>query len=552
LDTQGNPLVGATVLITGPILAGASSVAPQVERIFTDARGKFVAEHLVPGWYSLRVTSSTHVPEDRSGVHVQAGETLQEKFTLSDIFAPIRFQAPPAHLSTWGDDWKWVLRTSPATRPVLRLKEEPKIDAKAWEPPLPPSLRLIGVMPGPAGQEALEGDQGLGSFLAYLRPLSADSDLLVAGSMTADGSPSALLATSLRRNLMTGDPQELTLVVHELSFGEGGAFLSGGGRTPFNRAQAMAASYDRTRRLSTTLTLTSGIEMIYLNAASGVATARPHAKLEYKRGSSNTITVRLGTLTAEGDGTLLARVGVLNAFPQVTLWRNRPQLEKIDHAEVSFDHQLGKFSRAEIAAYHDGFENTAVWGFGGARALGWLAGSVLPNPAVNGVTINAGDYRSTGVRATYTCNIGRHLETAVAYTTGVALAAQPSETSDRALPGNLREVLSPEPSQSVAGKVTARIPVSKTQITTSYQWIQRGRVTGLDPSGQGRLQLEPFLGVQIRQSLPTIAFLPAHIEALADFRNLLAQGYAPASQASEQFTLTPAYRSISGGFSVEF
>jgi hypothetical protein len=66
------------------------------------------------------------------------------------------------------------------------------------------------------------------------------------------------------------------------------------------------------------------------------------------------------------------------------------------------------------------------------------------------------------------------------------------------------------------------------------------------------LQLEPFLGIQIRQPLPTMAFLPAHIEALADFRNLLAQGYVPVSGAGDKLVLTPAYRSFRGGFSVEF
>jgi len=551
-DPHGNPLAGAAVLISGPTLPGVGSLAPQVERILTDANGKFTVEHLLPGWYSLRVTSSTRVPEVRSGVHVVAGETVQEKFVLSDIFASIRFQAPPAHLSTWGDDWKWVLRASAATRPVLRFKDEKKASADAWKPPLPPAERLIGLSPGSVGRAAVDGDQGMGGVLAYLRPLSPDSDLLVASTMPADGSPATSIATSYRRNLTTGEPQELTLVVHQLSFGDGAMLLASGLRAPWNQARAMTASYQRTRRMSSTLVVTSGIEIDYLNAASSVATARPHVTAEYRRDSSNTITVRFGTLSAERDSTLLERVGLLSAFPQVTLGGTRAQLEAVNHSEVSFDHKLGSSSRAEIAAYRDGFGNTAVRGFGGPRALAWLAGSMLPDPAYKGVTINAGDYHSTGVRATFTTNIGNRVETAISYTTGAALAAKPAEALDHALPGNLREALSTDRSESVAAKVTARLPVSKTQITTSYEWMQRGRVTSLDPYEQASLQVDPFLGIQIRQPLPTLAFLPAHIEALADFRNLLAQGYVPVSRGGEQFTLTPAYRSFRGGFSVEF
>jgi hypothetical protein len=551
LDSQGNPLVGATVLITGPVLAGASSVAPQVERLLTDARGKFIAEHLLPGWYSLRVTSATRVPEVRNGIHVEPGQTVQEKFVLSDIFAPIRFQAPPVHWSTWGDDWKWVLRTSASTRPVLRWKEEKRTEQAAWKPPLPPSERLIGMTPGSPGREGLEGDMGPGTVLAYLRPLSAESDLLVAGSMAADGTLATSLATSLRRNLTTGDPQEFTLVMHRMNFSEG-ASTAGVGRASVNGAQAMTASYKRTRRISDSLVVTSGIAVNYLRAGSDVATARPHAEVEYRPDSSDTITLLFGTWGAEADNTLLERIGLLNAFPQVTLRGNRPRLETINHSEVSFDRKLNKFSRAELAAYSESFGNTAVWGVGGTRAMTLLQGNALPNRATKGVTLNAGDYRSAGIRATFACNLGSRVETAVVYTTGAALTVKPAEAADRALPGNLREVLSPDRSQSVAGKVSARIPVSKTQITASYQWVQRGRVTGLDPYGQASLQLEPFLGVQIRQPLPTLAFLPAHVEALADFRNLLAQGYVPVSRSSEQFSLTPAYRSFRGGFSVEF
>lgn len=551
LDAHGNPLVGATVFITGPVLAGASSLAPQVERLLTDARGKFVAEHLLPGWYSLRVTSATRVPEVRDGIRVEPGETVQEKVVLSDIFAPIRFQAPPVHLSTWSDDWKWVLRTSATTRPVLRLKEEKVTEQAAWKPPLPPSERLIGVTPGSTGRDALQGDAGPGPVLAYLRPLSAESDLLVAGSMAADGTLATSLVTSLRRNLTTGDPQEFTLVMHRMSFGES-ILTAGVGRASVNQAQAMTASYNRTRRISKTLVVTSGIAVNYLRASSDVATARPHVELEYRPDSSDTITLGFGSWGAEADNSLLERIGLLNAFPQVSLLGGRPRLETINHSEVSFERKLNKSSRAELAAYSDSFGNTAVWGVGGARAIASLRDNALRNPATHGVTLNGGDYRSTGIRGTFAWSLGSRVETAVVYSTGAALTVKPAEAADRALPGNLREALSPDRSQSLAGKLSARVPVSKTQITTSYQWVQRGRVTGLDPYGQASLQLEPFLSVQIRQPLPTLAFLPAHVEALADFRNLLAQGYVPVSRSSEQFSLTPAYRSFRGGFSVEF
>ena len=90
-------------------------------------------------------------------------------------------------------------------------------------------------------------------------------------------------------------------------------------------------------------------------------------------------------------------------------------------------------------------------------------------------------------------------------------------------------------------------------MTTSYEWVQRGRVTMVDPYGQADMQLQPFLDVQIRQPLPALAFLPAHIEAVADFRNFLAQGYSPVTQCRRiDSAAGSAYKSIRGGLSVEF
>ena len=117
----------------------------------------------------------------------------------------------------------------------------------------------------------------------------------------------------------------------------------------------------------------------------------------------------------------------------------------------------------------------------------------------------------------------------------------------------LRYALVPSRTHSFSGKVSARVPYSHTQIATSYVWLENGYVTVVDPYGQAALQLQPFLNVQVRQPLPSVAFIPARVEALVDIRNLLAQGYTPvAAPGGEQLLLTPAYRSIRGGLSVSF
>ena len=192
---------------------------------------------------------------------------------------------------------------------------------------------------------------------------------------------------------------------------------------------------------------------------------------------------------------------------------------------VSISRTVSKRSRVQLAAYRDSFENTAVWGSGNLEELRWLAGRVLPNPAAQGLTINAGDYQSSGVRAAYALHLGSNIEAAMIYALGEALAADAS--ADGTHPTDLRSALRTASTQSAGGRFSARIPVSRTVLTASYFWLPRGRVTSVDPYGQASLGMHPYLDLQVRQPLPSITFIPAHIEALADFRNLLEQGYVP-------------------------
>jgi hypothetical protein len=280
---------------------------------------------------------------------------------------------------------------------------------------------------------------------------------------------------------------------------------------------------------------------------------RPSAKLEYQPTRSNLFAVRYGAVRVDAGGSLLERIGVLTAFPRVTMRGFRPRLEQLNHSEFSYVRSLNRGSRVEIAAYRDVLENAAVWGFGGTGVLGGLAGDFLPNPAGNGVTLNAGSFSSTGVRVALSSRLGGHVQVAALYVLGDALAV---ERRDYLLPGavkDLRAVLRPRQTQTVGGRITARLPVTRTRIATSYQWMPADRVTEVDPYGQASMEVQPYLGIQIRQPLPNLAFLPAKIEALADFSNLLAQGYTPVCQSSDDvLVLTPVYRSFRGGFSVQF
>ncbi len=554
-DAQGLPLMGATVQIMGPVLKGLPSGGRIIEKIITDAHGRFAIERLLPGSYSLQITSPTRLPVLRNAIRVESGQSVHENFMLAEILSPIHLHVPSGSLSNWGEDWKWVLRTSSATRPVLRFREKTgrKSKTKNANASLPASQHLIAMNPGSSRSRALDGDPGMGSIVAYIRPLSENSDLLVAGSMAAGGLQSSSVATVLRRDVLKGDPQELAVVIHQLDFSDGIAL--GARNTPDGRgsAQALSASYSQTRRVLRRLILTAGFEFDYLNAGQDAMSSRPFMKAEYELGPASSVAVRHGAARVDNGRSLLDRVGALTSFPRVTMQGFQPHLERLNHSEIGFSQKVGKNTRIETAVYRDQFQNAALWGFGGADSLQGLAGSYLANPAADGVTLNVGNYSSSGIRAAWVRKFGDATEVSVLYMMGDALAEEAEGVKRSGPVKDLRATLGTRRTQAIGGRIATRVPRSHTSITTSYQWMPAGRVTSVDPVGQANLQIQPYLGVQIRQPLPNLAFLPARIEALADFRNLLSQGYVPVRGSGEDvLLLTPAYRSFRGGFSVQF
>ena len=539
-DQQGTPLVGVTVAIIGP------GLTRRVERVLTDAQGRFSAGDLVPGLYSLRVAGAAVV---RDGIRVRPGRVADLSLIRSDIL-PGHHPASSQSVVRSGDDWKWVLRTAASMRPVLRYRPDSK---QAHRPPVDSSQKLVAMIPGSAGGDALSDEVDLGSVLAYWRPLPGDSDVLVASSVAGQGVSTSSLATSLRHRALDGSPQELTLVMHQLNFSDGVQLLGPVGPSNLVNARGMVLSYSQSRRLSSTIKVSAGFEIDYLSASTDALAAQPEAELEYRISPANRLDVRYGTAAPpETVDTLAEKVSEINAFPRVSVRNNAARLETARHAEVAYTRRVTGGTQVEVAAYRDDFGAAVVRGFGPAGAWNAWSGNVLPNAIGNGVNLDAGHYDSGGVRVAVFRSLPKGVEAGVIYSTGDALAMAPGA---RQIEGtDVASLVERRREGSAAVRLSGRIPGSRTRVIASYAWEPRGCVTVVDPSGLAELNVAPYAGVQVRQPLPALAFLPnAHIQAVADFRNLAGEGYVQITGSDgKPVILTPAYRSFSGGFSVQF
>ncbi len=563
-DLRGHAVAEARVRVSGPCQASSkvlcTAFRDSIQKLATNVQGKFSLPWLVPGWYLVVVTTPPQLSAVRvisKLVHVTAAQTTAANFTLTNF--RMNLQAPPnASVRTQGESWKWVLRGSQSTRPVLRFRDQGRDGphgAEDRKEVVLPANYLVGLLPREPGGQPLAENRGMTSVFAYSRPLSADSELLVAGGMGKNGeSAAASLATAFRgAGLFAGSQREVSVAVHKLGL-LGGLMPSKDERGPAS-AQGIKFSYAETRELLPDLLVTAGLEADYFEAADSASAFRPHLELVYRQNPQTTLAVRYTSHTPAEEDTLVEQVGRLNAFPRITMRGFRPELEKLNHVEAGVEQLLPGGSKLEVAAYMDRVENTALLGLGNYELLGFGAGDLMPSPSGRGIMINAGDFRTSGFRAAYEYEKkGQdHWKAVVAYAYGGALVASDGAVFGEFFARDVRRYLQLRRAHALTGKWIIRIPYSDGRITASYQWTSQQVLRQVDPFGQTRLHAEPFLGITIRQPLPAISFLPGRVEALADFRNLLAQGYFPVAQRGEEVLfLTPSYRTFRGGFSLLF
>jgi hypothetical protein len=190
--------------------------------------------------------------------------------------------------------------------------------------------------------------------------------------------------------------------------------------------------------------------------------------------------------------------------------------------------------------FHDHSAHTAVFGEGNVADSDFLQDFFS-----NAFAYDAGASSSWGTRLAYHQKISDNLDAALIYAWAGALAPGESPLSNAV--DELRDSLSTHYRQSVAGRLSARIPRSGTQFSVSYKWIDGATVSRQDAYGESYFRVDPNLNLVIRQALP------GHFEAVADFGNLLDQGYVSvASPRDGMVLLVPSTRSVRGSLSFQF
>jgi hypothetical protein len=538
LDPTGTPQLGASIWISSEAVNARGST-----QLLTDQNGAFGAQHLRPGQYSVRVTLAGFLPAIQQHVRVGADLTTLVRIELDSVFSSLdQLRRQPAQ-STEADDWKWVLRTSSATRPVLQLRDGTIVIAGGASPALPGggdsprqarvSVEMTSGYRHPGSSSALPGAPA--TAISYDQPLGSAGRLLLAGEMSYD--PLAGAGTTFASIWLPSgrldQGSETTIVVRESKFP-----LTG------RQIRSVRAEHSGQVELGDRMVLDYGTAYAVAGIGTINESLRPHARIAARLSPHWDAAFSLETEPGSyglrtRSPALESALDTLDTLP-VLIWRDgRSELESNWHEELAARRDVGAHGSFEAATFHDYSPHLAVFGYDPASN----SGSPLIYARDGGV---AGSW---GSRLTYRQKLSDHFELAAIYAWAGALA--PDSDGNLANADQLSNALRIRYRHSVAGRVSGKIPRVRTQFAASYKWLNGTAVSRQDLFGEAAEGLDPNLSLSLRQPLPSFG-TGGHWEALADFRNLLAQGYVPLNGQQGQVVLTPVMRSFRGGVSFQF
>ena len=572
-DPSGIPQMGASVVLYN-----------RQERIFekslTDERGTFRFISLFPDVYSIKVTLAAFVPALKKNILVQPGMRSMLNVNLSTLFSNIQFAYPPLENgSLMSDEWKWVLRSGSPTRPVLRFTG----DALAKDTTASGGARsntgsaarsnqehtsvfsgTRGILKVSAGEgpvvTGIGNEADMGTAFALATSLYGNNMLQVSGNVgygSQTGAPTASFRTSYSRSIGGATP-EVSVTMRQLFLPGRVASSLGGSDSSLPMLRSMAASLDDRAQLTDELSVQYGFTMNSVTFLDRLNYASPYVRMAYDLGDGAQIEFAYTSGDARPDlagadrqdADLQRDLNSLGLFPRVSLLAGRPKIQRGQEYEMAYTRKLGSRS-VQASVYRESVTNAALSIV--APAGLYTNGDILPDLLTGTSTFNAGDYQSTGYTGSVTQNLGDHVSAMVIYGSMGALNAGSRElVSDS--PDELRAMIHAGRKSAATARLNATAPWTGTHMIASYQWTDNNRwaMPGHLYSTQA-VRPMPGLNVYIKQPIPRFAGLPWRMEATADLRNLLAQGYLPLGMAGgQQVLLVQTPRSFRGGVSFIF
>jgi Carboxypeptidase regulatory-like domain len=528
-STSGVPQMGAMVDVLGTSF--------QSVRLFTDENGHFSTAGLLPGLYTIRVSAPSFLPSLREGISLRAGSRVVVNLTLSTLFDALDIS--PGRAGTDDDGWKWVLRSA-TNRPILRIVNNGSTgkvtQAKAFDGPLTGSIAFV----------AGSASAGYGSSSDVSTAFKLEKSLFSTGTMGLSGnlgyssSDPMVLRLSYAHQLANGNEPQVAFTMRRLAAPEGSLRNAD--------LEALSLMTSDQMALGNALELRFGSELQTIQFMGRVSALQPFGSADLHLSPHTVVEYAYATsepTNRDEKGFDSAPADLSESGPRLSIAQFSPALEHAHHQEISISQRAGRTS-VQLAAYFDRITDPALTGVGSISAE---TGNILPDVYSGTFTYRGADLDTNGMRIIVARTISPALTATLDYAYGGALVLD----DPQAQLDDIRDEMAVRKRQSVAGKFSGNLPKSKTRWIASYRWTDGDALTPVDLFNASPGQCDPYLSIFIRQPIPGVGFLPAHVDAMLDIRNLLAEGYVPVlGQDGRTVYLVQSARVVRGGLAFTF
>jgi hypothetical protein len=539
-DVAGTPQLGASVELISEAVGVAAS-----RGFLTNTQGMFRGDKLAPGFYTVRVTLAGFLPTLEKHIRVTSNLTTVVRIELESMFASLdQLRRMPASSTAEVDDWKWVLRSAAAMRPVLEWVNSDTLSVSTLNGEARrarvPRMRMEFTDGARRPASASSVASSPATAVAYEQTLGGTSKMIFAGQVNYDGdAPAGGIATVWLPTGTLGAGPHTALVLREAKLGPVGPSFRG---VRIDQGGGLALG-DRTM-------LRYGGEYVLVGLGAAASSVRTRAELEVRLNDDWSSTFVFASMPngpgpleandAQPGGALAAALNELDAFPALLWRRGRPVLQNGLHEEISAERKISTHGKLQVAGFHDDNRHVAVFG----RGSGLPITDYFQDSLSTGFAYDGGSASSWGTRVAYREKLDGDVEVTAVYSYGGALA--PSADTDDLL----RDVLRHAQRHSLSAAISSKVPGLGTKVQAGYKWVSGVTVSSVDSYGESLFQTDPYLHLIVRQPLPKFSL--GRWEATADCNNLLAQGYVSTNSRDGRVVLVPAFRTFRGGLSVQF
>lgn len=568
-DASGIPQMGATVQLFNKYerLLGKSVTTPD---------GRFAFAELPADVYSVRVTLASFLPAARDKIAVKAGFDSVLDIHLATLFSSVQvsYTLPTSSMT---NDWKWVLRSSPATRPITRLleEEEPSSSSAALHPRIFSGTHaMLSINGGDGGlidSDSTQTDLGTGFVLST--NVLGKNQLQVGGTFGQGLGPSAMGLCAIYSRADSGgfgEPPEVTITLTQLGLlepqgpGSSAAGSVGGftGASPVVRD--MSVSIYEVADPVAGVHLEYGMTGESVESLQPTSRVSPFARMTIEAGAVGQLIAaysdggrpdelsahqwQQGSETGTANDDLLTAVNALARLPELSEHNGQLELQRTQSYELGYSKTEGSRTWAASAFYED-VSNGRIYVAGNTAALN--VSDLFSDGVSTTSAYDVGHYDRSGYLASVDQRVNEALNVALGYGRMGGFTAEANGLGGGA--AGPEKFLEERNHNLATANVRTRIPRAGTQISANYGWVDSGAVIPRHIFTTQNTYVSPGLNIMIRQPLPSFFGMPGRLELTADLRNLLAQGYLPLSGGDDRSLLVvQAPRAIRGSLNFIF